>query len=830
MADIVINGVTYPAPKRVALPGSDGKPVFFDLPEDADKWLNAYSERPVQNKVIHAAIQDVRQRQTSPFNFKGSCTYANLPGSGNAVNDTWYVTDRGYRMTWTGSAWQQSSMDESTYTDDLAGLQTNAEFAAESAEDNFEQITGNRALVFKRGRYSSQSISFTGETISYSDSANYCCAICKCEPGDRFTINVYGPSGVTRGWFFADENMVHISHADGNTMLSGTRTAPSGAAYFMVSNKLENLPDGYYAYKGESLKDVVAGEAEKREQLEDVLLDSTDVSVNIVDTLGNELHPLGCVSGAYDSQTGAAQTTSRYIRTVTGGDYELVAPPFSTSFVATAPSGKYIAVSEFTSDGQYLTRHGVPNNVDGNGTREVSAPATPGHIYKITVGITAVGEDSSTWITPEIIDQISLVFRVQYLKDELLNYRILTGNLSSYTIVCAKENNFSDGTGPEVEWYLVESPDKDFYLTKDFCNFKYLFTADEYNSFRYKYAVLKNGDIIAVRRVEHISSGSDENNRRNPFVYLASENWAVKHEVDFGASLKPCGWLENCGFVSMPNGDAMFCEYTRPGVVTANCWKISGDPTDSTSWHIVKSFTLSGHINEGFKHCHAVNYDYYNDVYYLCTGDDDVGAMVWYSIDDGDSWTLAREPSEKYCRVLNMIFTPEYIYWASDTTLSGMHYLFRCERNNGVIDYSTVTELANLYVAGVASYGISYIYDYNAIVIMDKADSKRTTLPFRIYDINSNSLLTMGTLETANGETQFIGFRTEYTSFTPSGASILCGFGKTLGQATYRNFIKGLGNAGDPAGWENNVNNLCIKIVKQPDGYGYKMMTAFSPK
>ena len=124
MATIKLNGVTYPQKKRAVLPGPNGEGQVFDLPEDADKGLNAYSERPVQNKVIHAAVEDLRQRQTSPFNFKGSCTYANLPSSGNAVNDTWYVTNRKYRVTWTGSAWQQSSMDESSYTDDLANTRT----------------------------------------------------------------------------------------------------------------------------------------------------------------------------------------------------------------------------------------------------------------------------------------------------------------------------------------------------------------------------------------------------------------------------------------------------------------------------------------------------------------------------------------------------------------------------------------------------------------------------------------------------------------------------------------------------------------------------------
>ena len=125
MSDIKLNGITYPASRKVAFPGADGKAVVFNLPEDADSELNNHSVNPVQNKVIHAAIQDVRQRQTSPYNFKGKvAAMANLPSSGNTVNDTYYVESAKYRVTWTGSAWQQSSMSESDYEDELATQRT----------------------------------------------------------------------------------------------------------------------------------------------------------------------------------------------------------------------------------------------------------------------------------------------------------------------------------------------------------------------------------------------------------------------------------------------------------------------------------------------------------------------------------------------------------------------------------------------------------------------------------------------------------------------------------------------------------------------------------
>lgn len=65
-----------------------------------------------------------KEEMTSPFNFKGKCIYANLPSTGNTINDTWYCTDKKCRYSWNGNIWEQSSMDESDYADELAAVKT----------------------------------------------------------------------------------------------------------------------------------------------------------------------------------------------------------------------------------------------------------------------------------------------------------------------------------------------------------------------------------------------------------------------------------------------------------------------------------------------------------------------------------------------------------------------------------------------------------------------------------------------------------------------------------------------------------------------------------
>lgn len=56
----------------------------------------------------------------SPFKFKGTLAKrANLPYSGNTINDTYYITELAYAMTWNGTGWSQSSFNENKYVQNL---------------------------------------------------------------------------------------------------------------------------------------------------------------------------------------------------------------------------------------------------------------------------------------------------------------------------------------------------------------------------------------------------------------------------------------------------------------------------------------------------------------------------------------------------------------------------------------------------------------------------------------------------------------------------------------------------------------------------------------
>ena len=424
-----------------------------------------------------------------------------------------------------------------------------------------------------------------------------------------------------------------------------------------------------------------------------------------------------------------------------------------------------------------------------------------------------------------------------------------TGNFS---IRCAKEQSYTDGTAPVIEWFLLEEPVTGrFYYSKNLKDKFYLFTFP-YETYMYSFGVLQNGDIIAVLDADSIETeNKSDSNRVNPYVFLASENWTICHEVAFSSSLKPCGWLSNCGFKVLADGSAIFCEYTRQTTYTANVWRLSGDPTDPTNWVVTKSFVVTSTDNSTlFKHCHMVMQDFYTGVCYMATGDDNVGSMLWASTDNGQTWTQLVSPdsdgnvneygyvngSEKYCRMLTMTFTEDYIYWASDTPTEGYHYLFRATRNEttGILDYSTVFDYVNIpAVSGASTYGTAYLPEINAILLLDRCDSYQQSMPVRLVDLASDSLKTIGTLYVTDNEKATgasLGFRTRFSEWYPFNCLVRVGFG--LRGNHYNNDInhnRGFGNTGTwiSGGGKNNINNLGVKVFKDGNLYGMKLNTYY---
>lgn len=408
-------------------------------------------------------------------------------------------------------------------------------------------------------------------------------------------------------------------------------------------------------------------------------------------------------------------------------------------------------------------------------------------------------------------------------------------NSGTSAIIAAKTFVYGDGTHPVIDWYLLANYAGDLYISKDLKSKTRItrFT----NWTQYKFAVRQNGDIIAVFRNEFSSTGSSyssdlDNVRQNPYVCIYSEGYAEWHEVDFGSAIKPCGWLENCGVTSLPNGDIIFGEYTRMMVLyTSNIWRIkaSADITQASSWEIIKSFRVAENDTAEYddtviEHIHTVQVDPYTGTVYLGTGDKGLKSQMWYSTDSGDTWVRQTfvDPDtsqtvtsgEKLFRLLNYNFTEDYVYWSSDSY--SQHAVLRCERNgtSGFTPNSirVITEIAPTS-SQAATYGTVLYPQHKIMVLMERLDANATSMLFRALDLTTNSLKTICTIKSVGGTSVHLGFRTEYTEFEPEDDIIKVGFS---GNANYRNYNAICGNAANNS-FEKNINNLSIRISIDAD-------------
>ena len=443
--------------------------------------------------------------------------------------------------------------------------------------------------------------------------------------------------------------------------------------------------------------------------------------------------------------------------------------------------------------------------------------------------VTSVGGNGNTvcWCDSGNIDASTPITPYDVCSNSLLPSHSATGNFS---IVCAKERTYNDGTSPKIEYYLLEEcGTQRFYLSRNLTDKQYIFTFDgEMESYNYAFGITNAGDIIAFALSDALDTGKDDAHRKNPYCWLAGEMWKIQHEVEFGDALKPCGWISNCGFRNLPNGDAVFCEYTRTTVATANVWKLSGDPSVSSNYKVVKQFEVTTTDNiSGFKHIHTVQYDHFTGVVYFSTGDDDYNAMVWYSTDNGETWTQLGSPSQKNCRNLNYIFTEQYIYFSPDSNNQSARYVLRAVRQeDGVLDFDSIEDYINIYDESVGTnpccYGLSYLREINALLILDRYDAERSEIPLKIADLNVGTCAVLTTLTTPGNEAMLIGFRTRYSEWYPTDCIVHFGFSfRRVGQSDATNHFKGFGNAGLGVTGNGmyNINNLSIRVNRIGDDF-----------
>ena len=465
------------------------------------------------------------------------------------------------------------------------------------------------------------------------------------------------------------------------------------------------------------------------------------------------------------------------------------------------------------------------------------ATITPSDNISIKLWKSPYATDKTLSLDGKIADAKTVGDRLKELSSTPTPSSSMLGNAS---IRAAKTINFADGTPPVIDWYLVQTVDSKFYRTKDFVTKEYLFTTRNSGMAGYvsdwSCAILPNNDVLFVADAAGLSTSTygrlKDENRINPIVFLASENYAQAHVIDFGSSLKPCGWLNNVGFCTLPNGDFVFAEYTRGTVKTANVWLVSGDVSDPANWSVTWSVNIIDTMDSttpGTKHCHEVMYDFFTGILYFGTGDSETGSNNYYSTDGGETWTLLYGEDKNRCRRLNFIFTEDYVYWASDSWQTDDHHFFIGERdNNGIVDVENATEVSLTSGNGQACYGIVYLKEQNLIVMMDRIDDPVTKkLNWYCYDLTTGTVEKIGEIGSADDTLTYLGFRCRFMDFYPTRNAILTGFSpRTTSANEDTNRNKLCGNQGGASGdGSTRINNLLLYVYKNGTDYSYRATT-----
>lgn len=436
--------------------------------------------------------------------------------------------------------------------------------------------------------------------------------------------------------------------------------------------------------------------------------------------------------------------------------------------------------------------------------------------------IVTTNRDHSSYV-PEMEEEFFIKTGTPYEKEQSTVERRVTalelgsGNSSSIAgtylpnihLKAVRELTFTDGSDRLAIQYLWYDKDYRFYISDSLRGMRhYIFTFNpaQFHGLTdprwFSMNFDPEGNIICVFRTE--GSGSGE--RLNPIVLVKSNAYAPV-EVTFPADQAPAGWLQNCGFLCTE--DSVFLvEYIRGGVQYAHAWKATMPVTDAANWEKVQTFSI-GHDVEGMKrikHMHNVDRDPFTGHIYTSTGDDSSEAAIFVSKDGGNTFSTVLESSQKYCRLLNFVWTKDFVYWATDAGGSA-HFVFKVPRGeDGVIDVNNITDLHMFPNASAPTYASIYMPKIRAIVFLGRYDGGRDTdLPIDVLDLTDDSFHTIATVPGS----RTYGFRCETFEYIPRGNDIPCGFSATVGPGGYGNFISVLGSRG---GVNSRPNNLILTI------------------
>lgn len=397
------------------------------------------------------------------------------------------------------------------------------------------------------------------------------------------------------------------------------------------------------------------------------------------------------------------------------------------------------------------------------------------------------------------------------------------------SLVAVKEKHESDKIDATVGYLYrtVLAPYKFYYAQGKPENIKYLCDWDtalagaSHNTpIWYCFGMTDEGDIICVHRGEIESA---DRARDYPIVYPHTDyNSPVK--VMLTGTL-PTSWISNSGDYA-ESGHFYFGEYIRSVHTHAYVWEVTAPYTNVADWNIIKTYERdtdptdpSSMVLGKIEHIHHVSRDPFSGVLYVTTGDHWTEARIDYLANG--TWGVLAEGDEEICRQLNFVYTPTYVYWASDAFSiwnpdtqeyeGGAHKFFRATRDDdGLIDLDSIESFDIPYImAAVATYHVAYIAEPECILVLDRIDRafSYAELPFHVWNIKEEKFELSGVAKQAKGNVdQYLGFRCECCQHYPNlyDSKISVGF------SLYPNSIAVCGNPNPnivPAQGGNTAND-----------------------
>ena len=95
------------------------------------------------------------------------------------------------------------------------------------------------------------------------------------------------------------------------------------------------------------------------------------------------------------------------------------------------------------------------------------------------------------------------------------------------------------------------------------------------------------------------------------------------------------------------------------------------------SWEVVCFF-------RNIRHIHCVQYDPYEKLIWLGTGDSDRESKILFSEDGGESWRVIGSGNQMF-RTMSLQFTEDHVYWGTDTP-ARQSYICRFNRRDGRVE------------------------------------------------------------------------------------------------------------------------------------------------